>query len=278
MARPRSVTQYVYILPLLIVLFATLALMQCGGAPSRNQVDTPARDAGPSSRGQVDSPASSTQRVPRFVVDVARRERFHRWASDLSKRENRDSMGHTANVPEQIDAIANIVLKWHPHAKTVCEIGMNVGHSAATILTALDAPTDFVAFDGFDGPPVKASEQLKLEFPAVKFEFVSGDSHKTVPLFSEKQKHPGGFRCDIIHIDAGHSKEEALGDIVNIRPIATNTTLVLLDDCGCRGSCKGVNLALHQAIEDGVLIIESVAEYVWSGKGTCVTRYQTKSL
>ena len=40
-----------------------------------------------------------------------------------------------------------LLLTDKPEAITVCELGFNLGHSAATILSALDTPKKFIAFD-----------------------------------------------------------------------------------------------------------------------------------
>lgn len=44
-----------------------------------------------------------------------------------------------------------LLLTDKPDAITVCELGFNLGHSAATILSALDTPKKFIAFDFGEG-------------------------------------------------------------------------------------------------------------------------------
>ena len=86
--------------------------------------------------------------VPKSIaaIDVATRSTYHRFANDLGTKRKRD-MGNTADAAEQTIALGHIVRQYKPDASTICELGFNLGHSAATILTALDSPKRYIAFD-----------------------------------------------------------------------------------------------------------------------------------
>ena len=47
----------------------------------------------------------------------------------------------------QVSTIANLVREYQPDAEVICELGVNLGHSASTIITALNNPRRFVGFD-----------------------------------------------------------------------------------------------------------------------------------
>lgn len=176
---------------------------------------------------------------------------------------------------EQTEALARIVHDRASNAKTICELGMNMGHSAVTMLTAVTSPKHVVLFDSFGHDALEAaSVELPRRFPDTRFEFVKGHTHVTVNAFAKKAI-PDGFSCDIIHVDAGHQKDEALPDIKNSMAIAAPGALVLLDDCGCSGAwwCDGVNAAVTQAVADGLITVVSQGEYAWGSKGTCIVKY-----
>jgi len=49
-------------------------------------------------------------------------------------------------------------------------------------------------------------------------------------------------------LDAGHTEDDAYRDLVNVRPMARDDTIILMDDCGCYSFkawwCDGVNKAV----------------------------------
>jgi hypothetical protein len=111
----------------------------------------------------------------RFVVDVAKRRKFHKWADELQDAHGRGGMGHTGNVPDQSIVLAALIRKHAPDARIVCELGMNIGHSAATMLTALPNPSRYVAWDLGDSDNMIVSIALDLEpAPDAPFFFSAG--------------------------------------------------------------------------------------------------------
>jgi hypothetical protein len=101
----------------------------------------------------TDASTTGSLRSAPFVVDVAKRERFHAFADAVNKKHKREMMGHTANVKEQVVVLGALVRRYKPDARILCELGLNLGHSAATMLTSLPHPTKYVAFD-YGGKPV----------------------------------------------------------------------------------------------------------------------------
>jgi len=121
---------------------------------------------------------------------------------------------------------------------TVCEVGFGSGMSAAVLLTATAAETStrrgggtMHIFDckqcagGSTGKDIFMS-YLKAVFPG-RIRTHDGRSDSTLPAFAKT--HPSE-KCDIFHIDGGHSFEEVASDIKHARALSHKDTLVLLDD------------------------------------------------
>lgn len=112
-------------------------------------------------------------------------------------------------------------------SKSVLEIGVNGGHSALTMFTA----NPELSYHGFDIGHHDYT-QPAIDWLAKKFKKVSyhaGDSKLTIPKFNKK------ITFDLIHVDGGHSAQQALVDIKNCRRLAHKRTLLLFDDCNTRG-------------------------------------------
>lgn len=112
-------------------------------------------------------------------------------------------------------------------SKSVLEIGVNGGHSALTMFTA-NPELSYHGFDiGHHSYTQPAIDWLTKKFKKVSYHV--GDSRLTIPKFNKK------ITFDLIHVDGGHSAEQALVDIKNCRRLAHKRTLLLFDDCNTRG-------------------------------------------
>ena len=107
-----------------------------------------------------------------------------------------------------------------PKAKTICELGFNLGHGASTILASLDRPERFYAFDlgedvvekvrgwslvlpiwgSLDCKRTQAVDELRRTFTTVNITLTKGRTEDTVPSFV---KNFSSVSCDLVHIDAG---------------------------------------------------------------------------
>ena len=168
---------------------------------------------------------------------------------------------------------------------TVCEIGFNLGHSAAVFAAAAggaaaadgDAVTRYVAFDKVEAPGVELSMRfLRAEFAATQWELVAGDSRDTVPAFRRARPE---VRCDLLHVDGDHGLVMPAVDLDNLRAMAAEGALVVFDDCGCAEAdaswwCIGPTRAFEKAVAEGVIEQLSFKKILaFEGKrGTCAGR------
>ena len=109
--------------------------------------------------------------------------------------------------------------------KTVCEIGFNAGHS--TMLWLESNPNIHVyTFDinrwKYTEPMVR---YLQFKYPGRLKEYF-GDSLITVPKVAKQH----GFHCNISIIDGGHFKDVPIRDIINMKSLSHEGTLLLIDD------------------------------------------------
>ena len=111
--------------------------------------------------------------------------------------------------------------------RTVCEIGFNAGHSS---LLWLEANPKSIVYS-FDINHWKYTEPMvnymKKTYPG-RLNSCFGDSTVTVPYVAEQTN----IKCDIAVIDGGHFDLVPLLDIINMRLMSHNETLVFVDDIG----------------------------------------------
>jgi predicted O-methyltransferase YrrM len=113
----------------------------------------------------------------------------------------------------------------------LCEIGFNAGHSAMVMLLGReDTPLDFTIFDiGEHKYTNPCYNYIKSKFPSVSFEFVEGDSTKTMPSWISS--HPeliGSY--DVVHLDGGHSEHCILNDMKNSDILVKKGGIIIIDD------------------------------------------------
>ncbi|MBV9349811.1 MAG: class I SAM-dependent methyltransferase [Patescibacteria group bacterium] len=111
-------------------------------------------------------------------------------------------------------------------AKLIAEIGFNAGFCSYAFL-AENPEAKVVSFDIGTALHVRPAKfVIDLIFPG-RHTLIYGDSKQTLPNFYKD--HPE-VRFDFVFIDGGHDYETAYADIVNLRPLCTDTTTVVMDD------------------------------------------------
>jgi hypothetical protein len=198
-----------------------------------------------------------------------------------------NSMGHSGNLPEQTRLLFELVraelpaaLPAAPAGLVLCEIGFNVGHSAATFLSAAAAKGAKVraynVFDMDENPSVRQGyEHLRSVFSETAFSFMPGDSAKTLPAWTQG---PAAMPCDMFHIDGAHAGGGPALDWANVRRVirADGSSLVVFDDCGCQpGSewwCKEPEEVFDAAVAAGDMVSVSKGVISLPSKGTCAGR------
>jgi predicted O-methyltransferase YrrM len=110
--------------------------------------------------------------------------------------------------------------------KSILEIGVRAGYSAAAFLSACPDATytgldaDITAHGGVVGYMYFAEEMLKKNFPNNKITIMKHNTQQNDIPFSKK--------FDLIHIDGDHSEEGALKDLYNCWRL--NPKYILIDD------------------------------------------------
>jgi predicted O-methyltransferase YrrM len=149
-----------------------------------------------------------------------------------------------SSPPEQLLFLARAAQR----ARLVGEIGFNAGFSTYAFL---NANTQVVSFDLAEHTSVKAVKKLMdTRFPG-RHTLICGDSRNTVPEF--KARNPD-LRFDLVFIDGGHDYEVAKADIVNMRPLCTENTVVIMDDLTPWVNWgRGPTRAWTEAIREGII-------------------------
>ena len=141
----------------------------------------------------------------------------------------------------------------------------------------------FVYFDMCqDTRCITAQREIKKKFPNLDITVTAGDSTVTVPKYT--QEHAGTTSCDFISIDGGHFADIPRKDIANMKFLAHDKTIVVIDDVGLNSDReyeRVVGKAWFNAVEGGTIKTEGcspcmdVSLYPESEKrcNFCVGRY-----
>lgn len=108
----------------------------------------------------------------------------------------------------------------------IAEVGFNAGLSSCAFLEA-SPHTQVTSFDNGEHGYVKyAKEFIDKKFPG-RHRLILGDSRDTVPEFARENL---GVKFDLIFIDGGHRYKVVKADLLNMRKLATASTLIVVDD------------------------------------------------
>jgi predicted O-methyltransferase YrrM len=135
------------------------------------------------------------------------------------------------------------------NARLVGEIGFNTGLSSHAFLTA-NPDVHVVSFDLNKHGCVKVAKKLIDKKFSGRHTLIYGDSRTTVPAF--KAQNPNAY-FDVVFIDGGHRYEVAKADILNMKPLSTDKTVILLDDLvPWTRYGRGPHRAWTEALADGI--------------------------
>jgi len=117
----------------------------------------------------------------------------------------------------------------------LCEIGFNAGHSAMVMLLGREQiPLDFTIFDIGEHKYTKPCyNYIQSKFSYVSFEFVEGDSTKTIPEWIASHPQVAGT-YDVVHLDGGHSEHCILNDMKNSDTLVKKGGIIIIDDTNIR--------------------------------------------
>jgi predicted O-methyltransferase YrrM len=111
-------------------------------------------------------------------------------------------------------------------AKIIGEIGFNAGFSTNAFLGS-SRDSHVVSFDLVEHGYTRAAKRLvDQKFPG-RHTLIAGDSTVNVPEYARKNPD---LRFDLVFIDGGHEYEIAKADIMNMMPMCTASTAVIIDD------------------------------------------------
>lgn len=154
-----------------------------------------------------------------------------------------------AKLGSETDAITRrmqSVAAWWPQAqyysqlvandasiRTICEVGFNVGHSAAVWLTA-SPRVRLETFDLFSSAHSQAAlAHITSRFPG-RVSAHKGNSLLTVPAAAGRLSAP----CDLVVIDGRHEFEAVVHDFISLAALAAPSALYLFDDICDHTRCE----------------------------------------
>jgi hypothetical protein len=113
----------------------------------------------------------------------------------------------------------------------ICEIGFNAGHSSMLMLLGRDdSPLDFTVFDiGEHSYTKPCLSYIEKAFEHVNFEYIEGDSTKTMPEWIKKNKMQIGL-YDVVHVDGGHDESCIFNDMKNSDVLLKTGGIMIIDD------------------------------------------------
>ena len=112
--------------------------------------------------------------------------------------------------------------------RTICEIGVNGGHSASSLLYRSN-PEAYWGFDLCAHHYVKSAFGfVEAFYPEVALHLICGDSATSVAEFHVV--HPE-ITCDFAHVDGFHFLDWPLRDLFNFRAMMRPGSTVVMDDC-----------------------------------------------
>lgn len=126
----------------------------------------------------------------------------------------------------KVNFLWDAVQRHVPHCRTVCEVGLNAGHSSVLWMEACPS-AQAVLFD----LPYKKWSQATFDFLRKQYvgrvTITEGNSLITIPDYLHQ--HPN-TRCDVIAIDGSKEAAVRFQDFLNMEQFAHKDTLLLLDD------------------------------------------------
>lgn len=169
------------------------------------------------------------------------------------------SLGADSDGYVRIESMSSITQAWwlaeqaaFAPTRNICEVGFNGGHSALAMLLSAPADAKMLSFDLMSKSYTPSCQRLvRLAFPH-RHRLVEGLSNVSIPRFVRANLHT---KCDLIFIDGGHEEEEAQSDLLHMSMLATEKTLLVMDDVGCQSSfCEGPTRAWKSFVLSGRIL------------------------
>jgi predicted O-methyltransferase YrrM len=110
---------------------------------------------------------------------------------------------------------------------TICEIGVNAGHSLLIMLEQ-NPTADYTLFDlGNHKYTRPCLDYIKSVYPNTKINIIYGDSLKTLPKFISNNLDT---KFELIHIDGGHKTQVVEGDFNHCKQMLDKEGITIFDD------------------------------------------------
>ena len=181
------------------------------------------------------------------------------------------SMGTSYQRVDEIALLRNIVRStdFGP-MQTVCEVGMNAGHSATAMLDGQAGTQQLVEFDLMTFPYSNATRDvLERRYPG-RTHFFAGRSQLLIPLYAARARLERRLPlCDLWFIDGDHET----GAILDMRAalnVSRDGAIIVADDCSRKH--PRVVAAWRSLIADG--FIHDAWNHSGYTKGWCVGRFR----
>ena len=181
------------------------------------------------------------------------------------------SMGHAAQVPEQVASFRKLMAMPGLRSGCICEIGFNAGHSA--IMWLHDTSAQLVEFDLQTLPYSESSRRLvESAFPG-RVHFHVGKSRETVPLYVSRVRNEIARPCDLWLVDGDHGSG-AKHDLMNALSASRAGTIVVVDDASLRFPLLRKYWRIHVALGSIRELSCVQLSHRGSRKGWCVGSVQ----
>lgn len=130
-------------------------------------------------------------------------------------------------VDSRNEAKIHNLLKLAVGKSTICEIGVNAGHSLL-LMVSVNPTAEYLLFDlGGHGYTRPCVQYIKNAYPSTKITEVYGDSNITLRDYV-KTNQLNTF--DMIHIDGGHETQTVVSDFIYTQFMLKQDGIVIFDD------------------------------------------------
>jgi predicted O-methyltransferase YrrM len=130
-------------------------------------------------------------------------------------------------VDSRNEAKIHNLLKLAVGKSTICEIGVNAGHSLL-LMVSVNPTAEYLLFDlGGHAYTRPCVEYIKKAYPSTKITEVYGDSNITLRDYV-KANELNIF--DMIHIDGGHETQTVMSDFIYTQFMLKQDGIVIFDD------------------------------------------------
>lgn len=118
------------------------------------------------------------------------------------------------------------LLLCNPDIHVIGEVGFNAGHSSNLYLQARE-DTEVYSFDLMAHPYVSCGKKfIDTKYPG-RHKLIKGESKQILPKFIKQNKE---LSFDLVFIDGDHAFNSVLADLINMRRLSHEKTIVVIDD------------------------------------------------